>query len=232
MATTRLLAVLTLAIALVRPLVGQGTLDWSKCAPPDVEPKLEWPPESLAPRMDSMIRLMSERLERFRGGVVWPGSADSIDVGPLLHTDSVALVHALAYLAADDAMADANTAFLSAYLYRRISGAPGPLFEALTHAGNDDRRAQAALALRPPLDPVTEAIVAGFVCDASWQVVHFNTGGRSYWNRRPPPPFYSGARFTIMKGWEVLGPATRMRLRSFVQTALPEDYDQFLGRDQ
>lgn len=176
-----------------------------------------------------MIRLMSERLKKVRGGVVWPWTADSIDVVPQLRSDSLALAWALAYLAVDDAISDGNTAIVSAYLYRRVSGAPAPLFEALSVSPNGERRAALALALRPPLDSVTEAIVTGFVCDASWQLVTFEQGRQSYWDGRPPPPMYMVARFQIMTGWAALSPATRTRIRPFVQAALPEEYRQLFG---
>jgi hypothetical protein len=176
-----------------------------------------------------MIRTMSERLKRFRGGVVWPWTADSIDIAPELRSDSLALAWALAYLAVDDAISDKNTAVLSAYLYRRVSGAPAPLFVALSVSPNGERRAELALALRPPLDPTTESIVAGFVCDASRQLVDLRTEGVGYWDDRPTPPFYQVARFQIMAGWGALSPAMRARVRPFVKAGLPDEYQQLFG---
>ncbi|HET7041504.1 MAG TPA: hypothetical protein VFI13_05780 [Gemmatimonadales bacterium] len=169
---------------------------------------------------------MSERLKRFRGGVVWPNTADTIDITPLVRADSVALEYALAHLAVVGALADDNTGFLSAILYRRVSGRPGPLFEALQYGG---RRAELEMGLRPPLDPVTEAAVAGFVCDAGRQLADLEQERARYWGDRPVPPLYDVARWEVIQGWKILTPASRSRLRPFVRAGLPDEYEQLFG---
>lgn len=228
----RYLTCVALMAPLLAPstLLGQSGLDWRGCPPGETRRVIEWAGESLAPRLDSMIRGISERLKRFRGPPVWEWTADSIDLRAELRTDSVALVHALAALATNPSLSDHNTGFLSALLYRRVSGAPGPLFEA-AHVSGGERRAELALALRTPVDSAVESIVAGFVCDASRQLWDLHGPGADYWRDRRTPGFYWTARFEVMTGWRVLTPRMRARLRPFVEAGLPDEFDQLFGED-
>lgn len=89
----------------------------------------------------------------------------------LWHQRPEAVRWGLAFLVAAEGssgLSTASTAWQATTLYRELSGDPRPLVYILSTSGSDGRRSLSLIAMRPPLDSVSENAVFGYACDAAW----------------------------------------------------------------
>ncbi|HEX5004519.1 MAG TPA: hypothetical protein VFV65_04345 [Gemmatimonadales bacterium] len=87
----------------------------------------------------------------------------------LWRVDSASVERALSEIISDDREFTAFTAGIAAEAYGQLSGRADPLLSVFTGWGEAPSRLGLVLtALRPPLDTLAQAQVAGYACNAGW----------------------------------------------------------------